>query len=420
MTGMIIDAPIENIIVKERKRAPYSDILRMVDSISTLGLINPITITRDLILISGYHRLKACEFLGWETIPAIVHNSSEIKSEDRCEIQNDQHMIELKNELIEIDENLVRFELVALDLATHFARRKEIYEIFHPETKVGSTGGGVGGIGTKYKTDFAENANSVVPSFVEDTSTKTRKSKRTVYDYLQIAAGLTDETKETLLGTDFEDRKTDLLKLSKEDSETQKRLSEKLATGVAKSYHDAKRLISSEDVQKTPPIEGMFRVVYADPPWEYGGSMNETYGTADKHYPTMSLEDICNIPIQDHLEDNSVLFLWTTSPVLEESFQVINSWGFKYKSSFIWDKQKHVMGHYNSVRHEILLVSTRGSCTPENVKLFDSVVSEPRTDHSKKPEIFREIIDTIYPSGSRIELFARATSPGWESWGNQV
>lgn len=148
--------------------------------------------------------------------------------------------------------------------------------------------------------------------------------------------------------------------------------------------------------------------------------MNETYGTADKHYPTMSLEDICAMPIPDIIEDNAVLFLWTTSPLLEDSFKVIAAWGFRYKASFVWDKVKHVMGHYNSVRHEFLLVATRGSCIPENMKLFDSVVSEERTDHSCKPETFRGIINTLYPSGNRIELFAREKVEGWESYGNQL
>ena len=88
-------------------------------------------------------------------------------------------------------------------------------------------------------------------------------------------------------------------------------------------------------------------------------------------------------------------------------------------SLLIWDKVKHNMGHYNSVRHEFLLVCTRGSCQPDERKLFDSVQTIERTEHSKKPEEFRQIIDTIYPYGSRIELFARRPSEGWEAWGNE-
>lgn len=208
--------------------------------------------------------------------------------------------------------------------------------------------------------------------------------------------------------------------LSREPPERQKQIVDKIVNSEAKGIQDAKRIIASEQIKDTPVVQGKYKVVYADPPWQYGGSMNETYGTADKHYPTMSLEDICAMPIPDIIEDNAVLFLWTTSPLLEDSFKVIAAWGFRYKASFVWDKVKHVMGHYNSVRHEFLLVATRGSCIPENMKLFDSVVSEERTDHSCKPETFRGIINTLYPSGNRIELFAREKVEGWESYGNQL
>jgi len=165
-----------------------------------------------------------------------------------------------------------------------------------------------------------------------------------------------------------------------------------------------------------------FQVIYADPPWSYNDKCDSgaiQSGGVDKHYPTMSINEICELPISDLAEDDSVLFLWTTSPLLEDSFLVINAWGFNYKASFIWDKIKHNMGHYNSVRHEFLLIATRGSCTPDNMKLFDSVQSIERTEHSKKPHEFYEIIETLY-SGSKIELFARNIRDGWSSWGNEV
>ena len=105
---------------------------------------------------------------------------------------------------------------------------------------------------------------------------------------------------------------------------------------------------------------------------------------------------------------------------MEECCRVINSWGFKYKSSFVWDKIKHNMGHYNSVRHELLLVATKGSCQPDIQKLYDSVQSIERTKHSEKPQLFREIIDHIYPLGNRIELFDRKPVKGWDAYGNEI
>jgi N6-adenosine-specific RNA methylase IME4 len=164
-----------------------------------------------------------------------------------------------------------------------------------------------------------------------------------------------------------------------------------------------------------------YQIIYADPPWSYNDKQNtKLLGGAVKHYPTMSIKQLCDLPIKDLSDKNSVLFIWVTSPLLEAVFEIIKSWGFKYKTSFVWDKVRHNMGHYNSVRHELLLIATRGSFTPQVRKLFDSVVSEERTEHSKKPQIFRDIINTIYPNGNRVELFARQKTEGWDVWGNEV
>jgi N6-adenosine-specific RNA methylase IME4 len=167
-------------------------------------------------------------------------------------------------------------------------------------------------------------------------------------------------------------------------------------------------------------LAGKYRVIYADPPWRYSNTMPAEFVEQADHYATMSMPELCAMPIRDIAEDNAVLFLWVTSPILHDCFDLIAAWGFQYKASFIWDKVKHVMGHYNSVRHEMLLICVRGSCQPDVHRLFDSVVTEERTAHSRKPHVFREIIDTIYPHGARIELFAREATPGWEAFGNEL
>ena len=120
-------------------------------------------------------------------------------------------------------------------------------------------------------------------------------------------------------------------------------------------------------------------------------------------------------------EDDAVLFLWATSPLLEDSFRLLDCWGFQYKTQFIWHKVKHNMGHYNSVRHEHLIIATKGSCIPDNKKLFDSVQTIERTDkHSEKPEEFRQIIEQLYTYGNKIELFARKKVLGWDAYGNEI
>jgi len=150
-----------------------------------------------------------------------------------------------------------------------------------------------------------------------------------------------------------------------------------------------------------PP--GKYRVIYADPPWQYGDKLIEGYGAAELS------------------ADDAVLFLWATSPMLVEALTLLSAWGFTYKASFVWDKVRHNYGHYNSVRHEFLLVCTRGSCLPQNDKLFDSVQTVERSDeHSEKPEEFRQMIEALYPDGPRIELFARRKVKGWMAWGDAI
>ena len=171
--------------------------------------------------------------------------------------------------------------------------------------------------------------------------------------------------------------------------------------------------------------KGKHRVIYADPPWWYATpqhSKTEQATVLKSHYPSMKIDEICALPVKQMAADNAVLFLWTTSPLLFEAGKVIEAWGFTYKASIIWDKVKHNVGHYVSVRHEFLLICTRGSCPKDSDKLADSVVVMERTEHSAKPDIFRNMIDEMYVpvKGDRVELFARADLPKhWKAWGNQ-
>jgi len=191
---------------------------------------------------------------------------------------------------------------------------------------------------------------------------------------------------------------------------------------VKKAEIEQRRVEIREELVKHELTTGekKYRIIYADPPWKYGNAMPEYVTEPQDYYLLMSTEDICAMPVKEITENNAVLFLWSTSPHLPEALEVAKAWGFEYKTTFIWDKVKHNMGHYNSVRHELLLVCVRGACTPDVKKLFDSVVSIERTEHSKKPEYFREIIETIYTYGNKIELFARQAPEGWDVFGNQI
>lgn len=199
-------------------------------------------------------------------------------------------------------------------------------------------------------------------------------------------------------------------------------LAEKVRTGEVKpaeARRQATRDAVADKVQALPV--GQFTVIYADPPWSYNDKCDDgavQAGGVEKHYPAMSLTELKALAVPS--ASDAVLFLWATSPLLPEALELSQAWGFRYKASFVWDKIKHNMGHYNSVRHEFLLVCVKGNCTPQNVKLYDSVQSVERTAHSEKPETFREIIETLYPHGARLEMFGRKQTKGWITWGNQA
>lgn len=164
-----------------------------------------------------------------------------------------------------------------------------------------------------------------------------------------------------------------------------------------------------------------FRVLYADPPWKYGQSGLVSAGMAEDHYPTMSLDELKAVPAADMALADSVLFLWATSPMLDDAIDLMRAWGFKYKSSIVWDKGRPFLGSYVHISHELLLIGTRGSCVADAQHTAGSVFAIPRGEHSRKPDEFRDLIDSLYTYGNRIELFRRGSAPdGWHVWGNEV
>jgi N6-adenosine-specific RNA methylase IME4 len=190
-------------------------------------------------------------------------------------------------------------------------------------------------------------------------------------------------------------------------------------TGSAKTVQhraDVAASAAAEGVTEAPTKR--YRILYADPPWQYGNTQPDYHTEQRDHYPVMPLADICALPIRDWCEDNAVLFLWVTSPMLAECFQVVAAWGFTYKANFVWDKIKHNMGHYNSVRHEFLLICVRGSCQPDCSTLIDSVQNIERGEHSAKPVEFFDIIETLYTHGPKLQIFPRKHRDGWADYGH--
>lgn len=172
-----------------------------------------------------------------------------------------------------------------------------------------------------------------------------------------------------------------------------------------------------------------YNIIYADPPWEYKyySKKGELKKSAQKHYACMKLEDIINLPVKELAAKDCVLLMWVTFPFLEKGFEVINGWGFEYKTcGFTWVKKckksdgwAFGCGNWTRANAEICLLATKGK--PKRVSASVRQVCDARImEHSKKPDEIRNRIVKLLGGLPRIELFARQHADGWDCWGNEV
>ena len=167
-----------------------------------------------------------------------------------------------------------------------------------------------------------------------------------------------------------------------------------------------------------------YEIVYADPPWSYGDKLKHHGGSADSHYDTMDIDDICNLEVSKITTDNSFLFLWGTWPLLPEVLRVMDSWGFTYKTNaFVWlktyttGKDVFGMGNYTRGNTEYCLLGVKGKPKRKS-NMVSQLIKTVVRKHSQKPDIVRSKIVQLCGDLPRIELFARTKAHGWITWGN--
>jgi N6-adenosine-specific RNA methylase IME4 len=176
------------------------------------------------------------------------------------------------------------------------------------------------------------------------------------------------------------------------------------------------------------------RVILADPPWHYQnygsepGTMHNRQRGAQKYYLTMTIDQLCALPVIDIAADNAALFMWSTWPQMPEALRLIDAWGFVYKT-LAWEWVKFNsnsmgifvgMGNYTRSNPEPCLLAFRGDPIPVAVHDVSSVIMSPVQEHSRKPSQQYERIESLYPQGPYLELFARRARAGWGVWGNEV
>ena len=165
-------------------------------------------------------------------------------------------------------------------------------------------------------------------------------------------------------------------------------------------------------------INASFSTIYADPPWDYRNRSSR--GAATNHYQTLTVREICKLPVSRLTHQDSHLHLWTTNGFLKEAFDVIEAWGFEYKSCFVWTKPNIGMGNYWRVSHEFLLFAKKGKLAFGRNDLR-SWSEFKRSLHSQKPEQVRQLVEAASP-GPYLELFGRIEVPNsdWTVFGNEV
>jgi N6-adenosine-specific RNA methylase IME4 len=181
------------------------------------------------------------------------------------------------------------------------------------------------------------------------------------------------------------------------------------------------KLVELTEAEGDLPEDMRFPVLYADPPWRFEPYSRDTGmdRAADNHYPTMTIDKIKELSIP--ALDDAVLFLWATAPMLIEAIDVMRAWGFTYKSQMIWAKDRIGTGYWARNKHEILLIGTRGSIpAPLPGTQPESLITASVAEHSRKPEVFYDIIETMFPGVPKLEMFARNTRNGWHGWGKEI
>jgi N6-adenosine-specific RNA methylase IME4 len=177
-----------------------------------------------------------------------------------------------------------------------------------------------------------------------------------------------------------------------------------------------------EDIESgiLPELKGLYDVVSIDPPWPYEGN-NKSITSFDavgrrvaNPYPEMSIQEIKEIELP--LMNDAVVLLWTTHKFLPDAFDILKTWGLEYKATLVWNKEKIGMGAWLRMQTEFCLLGIKGKPF-WNAKDIRDIISEPRREHSRKPEIFYEMVNDI-TVGRKIDFFSREKRNGWEAFGN--
>jgi N6-adenosine-specific RNA methylase IME4 len=372
--------PLDSIRVENRFRRELGNLSPLMNSIMALRLLHPVLVNSRYRLIAGARRLEACKRLGWKSIPARVVDLDELRAE------HDENMVR---------QDFLPSEAVSIKRALEEVERQRARERMSEGGKSSRKGIITGG--------------NLPPLNRGKTRDKLAAYVGMSYKTLQraeeiVAAAETEPEKYGDLVQEMDAKQHSL-------------------SGV---YRKLKIRREIERLQKEPPTlpTGTYSVIVADPPWRFHDRNEDPSKRNLLPYPSMSTEEIMDVPVPDLCEDNCILFLWCTNTHLHHAFHVIEAWGFQYKTILTWVKTSNGNGNWLGTgtwlrnTTEQVLVAVKGHpvlhLTNQPTHLQCPV---NKNQHSRKPEEFYKMVESLCPQLRRLEMFARESREGWDRYG---
>lgn len=347
-------------------------------SVHEKGVLEPLVITEGKQIVSGHRRWLAAKAAGLDTVPVRYCEFDTELAEREALIEFNRQREKTPGQLVNEFE-----EMLAIEEERAKDRQKE-----------------AGAVGGKGGEEFHD------PS----------KGRATELAAEKVNADVSGRTLEKGLKVKEKAEDDDAPGPVRETAQKQW---DKLVDGRSSFNAASTAVRRAEKATETPDLpDGEYSVLLADPPWDYDFAETTNRDLANQ-YATMSVPDLKGLDIP--AADDSVLYLWATAPKLPEALAVMRAWGFQYKTGAVWDKQSIGMGYWFRGRHEHLLVGTKGEFSPPEAKhRVASVIESQREEHSAKPDAVYQLIEAAFPGHGKIELFARGTRQGWDTWGDEA
>jgi N6-adenosine-specific RNA methylase IME4 len=352
--------PIKDILVGSRHRHDLGNIVELARSIEEVGLLHPIVIRPDGTLIAGKRRLEAGKAIGWQSIPVNVVDLAEIVRGEFAE--NAMRKSFLPSEI-----DAIRRELEPIEKAAAEARQKA--------TRFGNGGG----------------------KFPPPTKGKTR-------DKVAACAGISGRTL---------DKISAVIDAAKADPRFLPLVEKMDRTGrINRVYRQLRTAQQAERLRNAPPPlprQGPYRVIAADPAWRFDARLDAI------PYPTMTVEEIAQLPVGSIAHRDCVLWLWTTNVHLPYAFEVLSAWGFEYKTLLTWAKPHLGSGNWLRGQTEHCVLATRGKPLI-HLTNQSTLLCAARGKHSEKPATFYDLVESLCPAPRYASLFHRGPSrPNWDA-----